>query len=764
MRRPLALIVLALAASFGSLGTAHPVQAAAARTPAKVVIVVGATHAATATYRSYADAAYAEAIKYTPNVVKVYSPNATWSKVKSAAVGASILIYFGHGNGWPSPYAYDPAYTTKDGMGLNADLNGDGKLSDYENKYYGEPYVKTLDLAPNAIVLLHHLCYASGNSEPGQPQPTVTVARQRISNYAAGFLASPAQAVLADGRRGPVDYIRALFTTDQAIEAMWRSAPGNNGNASSFTSTRTSGVRALMDPEGTSSGFYRSLVTHPTLTTNMVVGTVDTSRDPAALVVPGRAAVRTEGAPLFSDAATAAVGAPESGIPQPAGTRLIVTATSGAGLVDVDGLDDPAIHGTMRITDLIPKDSAPPRVLAVDPTSAVFSPNADEVADTLTVTSSLSETASWRVRFRDADGATVHEVTGEGREPTGTWDGAVEGTPVAEGTYSYRIDASDAWGNAGYKTGTITVDLSGPTLTSVSPAEDAATWFSPNGDGVRDTVALGGTVSERGSVAVHVRDAGGALIRSYSVPTATSIAALTWDGKDSGGATVPDGEYDIRLTPRDAVANAGEPVTRQVTAIGFLRAVTSSKSLFYPQDRDALSTGTRLSFTLARPATVTWTIRNAAGTVVATLLDGAEVAAGTTSRMWYGTSDAGVSLPTGRYTAVVNARDTVLAATQAVAVEMNAFGIRPSASSVTRGRSITLTVTSAESLDRAPRVYVTQPGVTTWAVTLAKVSGLTYKATLKMKTGGRSGTVTFKVQAPDANGRYQRTSLSLPLH
>ena len=99
--------------------------------------------------------------------------------------------------------------------------------------------------------MLHHLCYASGNSEPGHAQPTITVARQRISNYAAGFLRTNAQAVLADGHRGPVDYLRLLFTTDQTIESLWRTAPGNNGHARSFTSTRTSGVRALMDPEGT---------------------------------------------------------------------------------------------------------------------------------------------------------------------------------------------------------------------------------------------------------------------------------------------------------------------------------------------------------------------------------------------------------------------------------------------------------------------------------------------------------------------------------
>jgi flagellar hook assembly protein FlgD len=769
VRRPLALLVLACAGVAGMLGSAPAAQAAPARSPAKVVIVVGATHGATATYRKYADAAYTEAIKYTTNVVKVYSPNATWSKVKSAAVGASVLIYFGHGNGWPSPYTYDPKYTTKDGMGLNADLNGDGKLSDYENKYYGEPYVKTLDLAPNAIVLLHHLCYASGNSEPGNAQPTVTVARQRISNYAAGFIASNAQAVLADGHRGPVDYLRALFTTDQTIEQMWRTAPGNNGHVSSFTSSRTSGVRALMDPEGTSSGFYRSLVTHSTLTTNMVVGTVDTSRDPAALVVPGRASVRTAGALLWPDVATAAAGAAYGATPQPVDTRLSVlarltqTGPAGAALVEVEALADPTVHGIMRVADLVPRDSAPPRVLAVDPAAPVFSPNGDGTADTLTVAASLSESASWRVRFRDADGDTLDELTGEGRDVSATWDGLVDGAPVGQGTYSYRIDATDGWSNAGYKTGTITVDLTGPTLSGVTPAVDAETWFAPNGDGVRETVALGGTVSERGSVAVHVRDESGTLIRSYGVPNATTVVALTWDGKGTDGAVVPDGRYDVRLTPRDAVGNAGAPVTRTVTVVAFLGSVASSKAVFYPQDRDTLSTGTRLSFALQRPATVTWTVRNASGSVVATLLDGASVPAGSTVRNWYAIGDGGSLLPVGHYTAVATATDGTLSATQAVAFEMNAFGIRPSASAATRGRSISISVTTAEALSTTPRVYVTQPGVSTWAVTLTKTSAGTYKAALTMKTGGRSGTVALKVQAADSAGRWQRTTLSLRL-
>ena len=52
----------------------------------------------------------------------------------------------------------------------------------------------TLDLAPNAVILLHHLCYASGNSEPGKPAPTKTVAKQRVDNYGAGFLKAAASA------------------------------------------------------------------------------------------------------------------------------------------------------------------------------------------------------------------------------------------------------------------------------------------------------------------------------------------------------------------------------------------------------------------------------------------------------------------------------------------------------------------------------------------------------------------------------------------
>jgi putative cell wall-binding protein len=282
LRNLVAALALAIATV---LGVSGPVAAADIST-AKVVIIVGATHGATAGYRANADQAYAEAIKYTSRVTKVYSPNATWAKVKAATAGANIVIYFGHGNGWPSPYTFDPTYSTKDGMGLNADLNGDGKLSDYENKYYGEPYMAQLGLAPNAIVLLHNLCYASGNSEPGNPAPTVSVAHQRIDNYGAGFLKGNARAVIADGHMGPESYLRDLFTTSQSIDSLWRSQPNYHNHEVTFASTRSPGYTVYSDPDTTSGGYYRSLVTKPTLTTGAVIGTAgDTGADPGSPVV-----------------------------------------------------------------------------------------------------------------------------------------------------------------------------------------------------------------------------------------------------------------------------------------------------------------------------------------------------------------------------------------------------------------------------------------------------------------------------------------------
>ena len=102
----IALAVSLLASVAGAGAAVQPVHAAVSS--AKVVIVVGATEGTTSSYRSSADAAAATFSQYTSNVVKVYSPNATWANVQAAAQGAAVLVYLGHGSGYPNPYNSKP--------------------------------------------------------------------------------------------------------------------------------------------------------------------------------------------------------------------------------------------------------------------------------------------------------------------------------------------------------------------------------------------------------------------------------------------------------------------------------------------------------------------------------------------------------------------------------------------------------------------------------------------------------------------------------
>ena len=159
MRRLVPVLLAGLLAVAGVVAPSPiaPAAAAASSNP-KIVLVVGATESTTTSYRTAMDEVYATAARYSTNVVKVYSPNATWVAVKGALQVASVVVYMGHGNGFPSPYRTSPYPASQNGFGLNA-VAGQG---DSNNTYYGESYVcNEVRLAPNAVVILSHLCYAS---------------------------------------------------------------------------------------------------------------------------------------------------------------------------------------------------------------------------------------------------------------------------------------------------------------------------------------------------------------------------------------------------------------------------------------------------------------------------------------------------------------------------------------------------------------------------------------------------------------------------
>jgi hypothetical protein len=192
--------------------------------------------------------------------------------------------------------------------------------------------------------------------------------------------------------------------------------------------------------------------------------------------------------------------------------------------------------------------------------------------------------------------------------------------------------------------------------------------------------------------------------------------------------------------------------------------VRTAKALIYPQDGDALASSTTLAFDLARPATVTWTLRNAVtGAIVDTLLDGAVLEAGSQRRTFNGRRTDGSMLPAGKYTSSVVATDGTFTVAQSTPIETNAFSVKSSTTTPRRGYKVTITAVTAEPLSSNVGLNIKQPGKSSWTVRMTKVATNTYRATVTLKTGGSAGKVTFRVAATDSNGGYNRTYLTLTL-
>ncbi len=254
-------VVGLLAAVAGSLGTmAAPQETRAASI--KVVVVVGPAGSSTAKYRDSARVYANLARSYGASVTELYSPYATWTRVRSAAQGANLLIYLGHGNGYPSPYGSFQKYT-KDGMGLNA-TSGNGNSN---TKYWGEYYIdRYIQMAPNAVVILNRLCYASGNSEWGSANPTKATAIKRVDNYGAGFLRTGAKVVFAEAINSVSHQVRSLFTTNYSMNTILMTHPSaSSARDFYFTSSRTYWAKAHLDPPQ-SGKYWRAAIGNLSLT------------------------------------------------------------------------------------------------------------------------------------------------------------------------------------------------------------------------------------------------------------------------------------------------------------------------------------------------------------------------------------------------------------------------------------------------------------------------------------------------------------------
>jgi flagellar hook assembly protein FlgD/outer membrane protein OmpA-like peptidoglycan-associated protein len=222
-------------------------------------------------------------------------------------------------------------------------------------------------------------------------------------------------------------------------------------------------------------------------------------------------------------------------------------AADGAYTYLLEAWDDNGNMGKSSSGTVLVK-SSPPVITAAAP-YLIFSPNGDGNKETLPVRQTGSREDEWAGIIRSITGAEVrHYAWKDSVPPDFEWDGKTDAGALApDGVYSYRVSATDRAGNpAAAEIDNIIID------TQAAPVQLSIdlSYFSPNGDGVKDTVTLTPRVPAATGIeswSLVITDAAGSVRRGYS-GRYEAPGAAAWDGRDDSGARLPEGTYRARLS------------------------------------------------------------------------------------------------------------------------------------------------------------------------------------------------------------------------
>jgi outer membrane protein OmpA-like peptidoglycan-associated protein/flagellar hook assembly protein FlgD len=244
---------------------------------------------------------------------------------------------------------------------------------------------------------------------------------------------------------------------------------------------------------------------------------------------------------------------------------------AGVGLNAALGMRDtkpPQVSLKPALPDTQPRDDA----------TVYVSPNLDGTQDTLDLPLSITDeryVKGYRLIIKDEKGNVVRTI--ENKETRAenldldnvikrmlyvksgvqipasiAWDGKNDtGTVVPDGTYTYSVEAWDDNDNkAATEPQKVVIDTTEPKAEIKAPY----TIFSPNGDGSKDALPLQISGSAEDAWKGEVFNEKGAVVATFQWQGQPKD--LTWDGKSSSGAPLPDGVYSIALSSKDRAGNA----------------------------------------------------------------------------------------------------------------------------------------------------------------------------------------------------------------
>ena len=300
-------------------------------------------------------------------------------------------------------------------------------------------------------------------------------------------------------------------------------------------------------------------------------------------------------------------------------------------------------------------DITPPAA-AVAAEPDIFSPNGDGKKDTVAISQTTGPAATWQGEILDAEGRAVLSYSWQEQpEETLTWNGRDQnGALVPDGQYVYRLQGSDDAGNQVLvTTEPFRVSTINPENLRLSASD---TVFSPNNDGVKDTVLF--HLDFRGSGDVENFEF--VLLDERSAPVyreegnETAQRTIEWNGTDGTGGRVAEGLYNARLTAHyrsgDQLSRTAGPVRVDVTKPDI--SVELSNTVFSP-DKE----GNRGRIVIFHESSEedTWQgmIENAAGEALFRYAWRGK----TTDVYWDGTDEEGTRVPDGVYRYLVSSTD-----------------------------------------------------------------------------------------------------------
>ncbi|MEX2444003.1 MAG: OmpA family protein [Alkalispirochaeta sp.] len=321
----------------------------------------------------------------------------------------------------------------------------------------------------------------------------------------------------------------------------------------------------------------------------------------------------------------------------------------------------------------------------VDPSVAFprFSPNGDGRLDTIAIFQRRSSVEDeWVGELLDSASTVRHRWTWSGAALDVVWDGTDDtGTILPSGTYTYRVSSTDRAGNpATYNVPDIILDTV-PRAISVSVDKRI---FSPNGDGVQDTLSISVDGTSRDTVSralLSIVEITGDTVRDLRLTAGTSVA--TFDGADNNGTVLPDGQYHAVLLVEyrngDEVSTAS-PVFELDTTPPVV-AVSTDYRLFSPDGdgrRDAITIRQSSSFDI--DGLSVGEIVGNGGTVIRRY----EWEGAAADIVWDGTDTAGALAPNGTYLYRVESYDSAGNSTR-VSLDAIRLDARPTPVSVRAG-------------------------------------------------------------------------------